>query len=570
MSITIRKRWIEPTLLPAKQRNRFPHLHEVVVQILYNRKICKPEDVQAFMAPDAPLYDPFRLKGMDIVVKRIAQAIRNGERIAVYGDFDADGVTSTALLTQTLGALGATVAPYIPDRVDEGYGLNVHALEKLADRGANLVVTVDCGIRSRNEVAYGNHLGLDIIVTDHHSVGSELPPAVAVLNPKQPGCTYPFKELAGVGIAFKLAQALLKTVSPSTRGAPPLRQEHLLDLVALGTVADVVPLKDENRSLVQRGLAQLKSPWRRGIRALMEKARIKPEYVNSTAIGFMLGPRINAAGRLQSAMLAYYLLMTRDQERAAHYAGQLDRLNQERQRLTLQATKRARSQVIDENGRVPYLLFAASPDFTAGIVGLIAGRLTEEFYRPAVVVEQGNKESRASCRSISEFHMTHALDECADLLVRHGGHAAAAGFTVHNKNLAALQDRLQATARQKLAETDLAPRLEIDAELTLGPDLYDLYVELERLQPFGKANPAPIFLSRGLRVERQQAVGSESQHLRLAVSDGGAWWNAIVFRRGQEAGQLPPHIDLAYQLDLNEWNGQKRLQLIVQDWRPAS
>lgn len=555
--------------MPPGHRDRFPQFHGVVVQILYNRDIREPEQVQSFLNQDRPLHDPFLLKGMDVAVARIVQAVERGERVAVYGDFDADGVTSTALLTQTLRALGTTVAPYIPDRVDEGYGLNTDALERLAQRGARLVITVDCGIRSAVEVAYGNRLGLDMIVTDHHSVGPRLPPALAVINPKQPGCAYPFKELAGVGVAFKLAQALLQTLPPSII-KHSLNKRHLLDLVALGTVSDVVPLLGENRSLVQRGLAQLSKPGRKGLLALMEKAGVRPERVNSTAIGFILGPRINAAGRLHSAMLAYYLLMTGDQEKAVHYADQLDHLNQERQRLTLEATELARSQVVDESGRVPHLLFVASSGFKAGIVGLVASRLMDEFYRPAVVIEWGEGESRASCRSIPEFHITQALDECADLLVRHGGHAAAAGFTARNENLPALQERLQSLARQALSAVDLVPCLQIDAELILGAELYDLYDQIALLQPFGEGNPEPVFLSRGLQVGSRQAVGQEGQHLRLAVSDGQVWWDAIAFRRGPETEQLPDRIDLAYQLDMNEWNGQKRMQLIVQDWRPAS
>jgi len=570
LSTTAPKRWIIAPPVTPDHLARFPNISPLVVQVLYNRNVREPEKVQAFLAQEAPLHDPFRLKGMDAAVERIARAIQDGERIAVYGDFDADGVTATALLTQTLQALGATVAPYIPDRVDEGYGLNTDALDRLAARGANLIVTVDCGIRSSNEVAHGNRLGLDIIVTDHHSVGPELPPALAVINPKQPGSKYPFKGLAGVGIAFKLAQALLKRMAPSVGNSPSLREKDLFDLVALGTVADVVPLIDENRSLVQRGLRQLNVPRRKGLQALMGSAGIKPGRVNSTAIGFMLGPRINAAGRLQSAMLAYFLLMTRHQDKASRYADQLTQLNRERQRLTLEATEHARTQILDEAGHVPHLLFATSPDFKSGIVGLVASRLKDEFYRPSVVAERGQKVSRASCRSIPEFHITRALDECADLLVRHGGHKMAAGFTVRNENLSALEERLQAIAGQKLAEADLIPRLQIDAELTLGPDLYDRYEQLALLQPFGEANPEPVFLSRGLRVGRRQAIGSDGQHLKFTVSGGKAWWDAIAFRRGKEADELPERIDLAYHLDMNEWNGRKRLQLVVQDWRPAS
>jgi len=563
-------RWTVARPAPTDFLARFPDISPIVVQVLYNRNIREPDQVRAFMAGEMSLYDPFRLKGMSTAVERIGQAIEDGERIAVYGDFDADGVTSTALLTQTLRALGASVAPYIPDRVDEGYGLNTDALSNLASRGASLIVTVDCGIRSGDEVTYGNHLGLDIVITDHHSVGPNFPPALAVINPKQPGCKYPFKGLAGVGVAFKLAQALLKSAPLVTDNRTSLHEEHLLDLVALGTVADVVPLVDENRSLVQRGLVQLNTPRRKGIQALMDRAGVKPGYVNSTAIGFMLGPRINAAGRLHTAMLAYNLLMTRDPTRASSYADELHQLNQERQRLTLEATEHARAQVVDEAGNVPHLLLAASPDFKSGIVGLVASRLTEEFYRPSVVLERGEDESRASCRSIPEFHITRALDECANLLIRHGGHAAAAGFAVRNENLPALQERLQAIARRELEESELIPKLEIDAELTLGPDLYSLYDQLDRLQPFGESNPAPTFVSQGLRVGRWQAIGSDGQHLKLAVSDGQSWWDAIAFHRGGEANELPDQIDLAYQLDMNEWNGQKRLQLVVQDWRPAS
>ncbi|MFZ5916983.1 MAG: single-stranded-DNA-specific exonuclease RecJ [Chloroflexota bacterium] len=569
MSAVMPKRWLDPPLMPDAYCQRFPHLHPIVLQILYNRQLREPETVQAFLAADAPLHDPFLMSGMAVAVERIERAIRRGERIAVYGDFDADGITATALLTQTLTALGATAAPYIPDRIDEGYGLNTDALENLAAREVKLVVTTDCGIRSAQEVAHGNQLGLDLILTDHHSVGPELPPALAVINPKQPGCDYPFKGLAGVGIAFKLAQALMATVKKPGR-LTPLRQEHLLDLVALGTVADIVPLTDENRTLVRRGLVELNAPRRKGIQALTALAGVKAGQITSTTIGFVLGPRLNAAGRLQDAMQAYYLLLTKDPDRAKEYAGALDHLNQKRQHLTQTASELARTQVLDDSGQAPYLLFAGSPDFHPGIVGLVASRLTDEFYRPSIVLEYGESESRGSCRSIAEFHITRALDECADLLERHGGHAMAAGFTVRNENLPALQERLLAIASQQLAGEELTPRLQIDAELTLGPDLYQLYEQLEQLQPFGEANPMPLLVSRGLRVRQAQAIGAEGQHLKLRVSDGRALWDGVAFRRGQEVDNLPTQIDLAYHLDMNEWNGEKRPQLIVQDWQPSS
>jgi single-stranded-DNA-specific exonuclease len=537
-----------------------------VLQILHNRDIRQPEQVRAFLDRRADLHDPFLLAGMEVAVERIARAIRHKELIAVYGDFDADGVTATALLTQTLNALDAKVGPYIPNRFKEGYGLNTAALDSLADRGVGLVVTVDCGIRSQEEVAHGNRRGLDTIVTDHHSVGAELPPALTVINPKRPDCAYPFTQLAGVGVAFKLAQALLGELDHNSS----LREEKILDLVALGTVADIVPLRGENRTLVLRGLAQLGAPWRKGLQALMERARVKPEQINSTTIGFVLGPRINAAGRLQDAMLAWHLLMTGDQAKAEKYADRLHQLNQKRQRMTQETTERAEAQVLGESGEVPPLLFAKAPDFHPGIVGLVASRLSERFYRPSIVLELGGETSRASCRSIPEFHITHALDECADLLVRYGGHAAAAGFSVRNEDLPALEERLQRLTRERLAEAELIPKLHLDTELTLGRELYELYEALETLQPFGEGNPQPLFVTRGVRVKNPQAIGNEGSHLKFAAHDGRAWWDAVAFRRGDKVDRLPPRVDLAYHLDMNEWNGNRRLQLIVRDWRPAS
>ena len=559
---------------------RFSPLPELVVQLLWSRGVRAPDEVEAFLAGVARVDNPFRMAGMNEAVERIRRAIRTGERIAVYGDFDADGVTATALMVQTLSALGAFVRPYIPHRVDEGYGLNNSALSELARDGQRLIITVDCGIRAVDEVAFANRLGLDVIVTDHHSVGAVLPPALACINPKRADCDYPFKGLAGVGLAYKLAQGLLRTQqqAPIRRDLTvDLDEADLLDLVALGTVADLAPLLDENRALVQRGLERINQPQRPGLKALIKKTGLTEGQITSSSIGYILGPRINAAGRLESAMLAYDLLQTDDVVKADRLAAELDQLNVRRQHLTAQSVEAAQSQ-IEADGTNDLLYMVASQEFPSGIVGLVAGRLVEQYYRPSLVVELGDRQSRGSARSIAEFDITKALDKCAaaGLLVRHGGHAAAAGFTVENKKLPALKAALQEIAAEELSDKDLQPSLTIDAKLNLGDADFATMGLLQQLEPTGYANPQPLFLSRRLQVRDARKVGADGAHLKLVVSDPEAGprreaaWDAIAFRQGHWYGKLPRVIDLAYKLEENHWNGNKRLQLVVEDLRPAS
>jgi len=574
------KRWIVHPAAPASHFARLSHVAPLIVQLLWNRGIDDATKVEAFLKGETTLDNPFRIKGMNEAVDRIRRAIRQGERIAVYGDFDADGVTATALLVQALSALGAFVRPYIPHRVDEGYGLNNNALAELARDGHQLVITVDCGIRSVDEVAFANRLGLDVIVTDHHSIGPELPPALAAINPKRQDCPYPFKGLAGVGLAFKLAQALLRThrQTPIRPGlVVDLSEEELLDLVALGTVADLAPLLDENRTLVQRGLAQLNRTQRPGLQAMMGVAGAAPGQVTATTVGFALGPRLNAAGRLDSAMISYELLLTDDVFKASQLASQLNSLNARRQQVTAEAFEQAQAQ-IEANGSDGYLHIAASEHFLAGIVGLVAGRLVEQYYRPAVVMELGQQQSRGSARSIDQFDITAALDRCAaeGLLVRHGGHAAAAGLTVENRKLPALTARLSEIAAEQLAEKDLRPPLLIDQEIALGDVDYAVLGLLQEMEPTGYANPLPRLLSRKLQVRDARKVGADGAHLKLTVSDpaagsrSGQSWDAIAFRQGHWYGNLPRSVDLVYSLEENVWNGNRRLQLVVEDLRPAA
>jgi single-stranded-DNA-specific exonuclease len=561
------KRWQVASPVTAEHLARFPDLQPLVVQVLHNRKIRDPGEARDFLQGQIPGHSPFELKGMYRAVDRLSEAVRSGESIAVYGDFDTDGVTATALLVQTLSAMGAQVRPYIPNRVDEGYGLNIEALRELYRQGVRLVVTVDCGIRSIDEVEQASR-GLDLIVTDHHTVGDELPPALAVINPKQHGCIYPFKLLSGVGVAYKLAQGLL-LAQKRMNGTPKLAAEDLLDLVALGTVADLVPLLGENRELVRRGLEKLQESPRPGVEALMADAGLRRGSVDATAIGFRLGPRLNAAGRIDTAMLAYNLLTSTNILETRELAGQLGRLNQHRQELTEKTVAEAETQ-LQAGDPDACLYLVASKEFLPGIVGLAASRLTEAYYRPSVVVEVGPEESRGSCRSIPEFHITKALDKCKDLLVRYGGHKAAAGFTIETGKLDTLRTRLQAIAAEELSEVELQPALQIDLELPLEEVSWATHGLLEMLEPTGVDNPQPVLSSPDVEVREKRAIGDD-KHLKLVLRDGrDTAWDAIWFRQGHLLDEVPGHVDVAYTLDANEWNRSRRLQLHVQDLRPAA
>jgi single-stranded-DNA-specific exonuclease len=506
---------------------------------------------------------------MDRAVSHVREAIRAGVPIVVYGDFDADGITATALLVLTLRSLGGETYPYIPHRVDEGYGLNRPALTELARKGARLVITVDCGIRSPEEVAHARRLGMDVIITDHHTLGPRVPEAVAVLNPRRPDCPYPYEHLTGVGLAYKLAQALLRANRQvPLAGSAPLEEEDLLDLVALGTVADLAPLTGENRALVIRGLERLNTAPRPGLDALMRLTGVHQGQVSATTIGYVLAPRLNAAGRIAHAKIAYQLLTAQYPGEAEHLARQLDELNRQRQQLTAEALEKARAAVLAEGIDRP-LLFVADPSFPPGVVGLVASRLAEEFYRPAVVVEQGVEESRGSARSIPEFHITQALDRCTDLLLRYGGHRAAAGFTVRTADLPELKARLTDLAEEALRDVDLTPTLEVDAEVPLREMNGQVWKALQDLRPFGEGNPEPLFASRHVRVRHQRAVGSDGAHLKLLLSDGNTVWDGIAFRQGDWADHLPDYVDIAYHLQVNEFRGERRLQLNIQDVRPV-
>ena len=564
-------KWVVAAPAPPETRQRLSHLHPVLVQVLTNRGLTDVAQVQAFLdGRYLASTDPFLLADMDKAVERIRRAIESDEGIVVYGDFDADGVTSTVLLTQALRGLGLErrrVQPYIPHRVDEGYGLNFEAMDKIKELGADLIITVDCGIRSVAEIAYANELGLDTIITDHHSLGPRLPEAYAVINPKRPDSAYPETMLAGVGIAYKLAEALYSTMPERAQ----VDVRSFLDLVAMGTVADLAPLLGENRRLVIDGLAVLNQLQRPGLKELAAVAGLKPGTITAESIGFGFGPRLNAAGRLEHAYTAAKLLAVNNDYAARELAQELNDLNRRRRTMTAEMGDRAETLV---NTGDP-ILIVADESFASGVVGLVASRLAEKNYRPAIILEKGPDESRGSCRSIPEFHITAALDETADLLVRHGGHAQAAGFTVRNENLEPFIARMMAIASEQLDGRDLLPTLAIDAEIELDEVDWALHETLALLEPTGMENPTPVFLSRNVEVMSHRAVGQGGDHLQLRLSsvNGGQAHQllpGIAFRQGAWANHLPQYVDIVYTIGVNDYNGRRTLQLLIQDFRPAS
>ena len=570
----MQKEWVAAPPAPQSWLDECRDLHPVLAQILFNRGFDNPADAQRFLYEKDLSEDPYDMKDMEKAVARISQAIAAGESMAVYGDFDADGVTAAALMMQVLQALGGQADVYFPDREKEGYGLNTPALLSLAEQGHRLIITVDCGIRSVDEVRDARQAGLDMIVTDHHTIGPEMPPALAVINPQQADCKGS-EALAGVGVAFMLAKALLLHQWRTDRAGYPegLRQSDLLDLVAIGTVADVVPMDDSlNRRLVAHGLNTINEMRRPGIKALAAIAGLNPGQIKASHIGFVLGPRINAAGRLADARIAYNLLTAASIDEARAYAQTLDdaqklhQINRKRQELTHQAEAAIREQVNDVEG-LP-LIFAGDENFHPGIVGLVASRLVEEYYRPAIIFQRDDEQSRASCRSIPEFNIAHALDECADLLIRHGGHAMAAGFTVDNRNIDVLHERLTQFAAATFDGQNLRPTLRIDHELDLDDLSADLVESMEILEPTGQKNPAAIFMSQGLKVSDCRTVGKEGKHLKLKFGrHGKAPIDAIGFGLGDWAKKRPQLIDAAYHLEINEWNGNRRLQMRLLDIR---
>ena len=537
----------------------------LVAALLIARGHDTSDKASSFLNPSHNhLHEPFLLKGMREAVDRIQTAIARGEKIMIWGDYDVDGTTGTVLLRKMLRLLGSESTFHVPNRFTEGYGINIPALEEAHKDGVSLVISVDTGTTSVKEVEFANSIGLDVIITDHHlpKTGESLPAAVAIVNPNQPGCPYPDKHLAGVGVAFKLAHALLRE-----KGL-----EHevpgFLKIAALGTVADIMDLTGENRAIVALGLIDLPKTDSYGLKALMEVADCRSD-MTSYHIGFRIGPRINAAGRMDVAKHVIELFEEQDLGKARELAALLDSRNRERQKMQQTITELALSETKNHDGK--HFVVVAGEGWHQGVIGLAASRIAEKLYRPTIVLSLKDGFGHGSARSIAGFHLLNALESCGEIFEKFGGHAAAAGMTIKEENISELRKRLNEHAAATLTPEQLIPELQIDAVVTsetLGLDMVEV---LSAFEPFGAGNPKPVFVTRGL-ILRDEPFVMKDKHLKLKLTDGGGksfeavWWDGVERSKGQT---LKPNsrIELAYVAEANSWQGNTRLQLVVEDLR---
>ena len=578
---------------PQSFFDQFPELPRAAASLLYHRGLRTQETIDEFLHPEYSehVHDPFLFRDMNRAVARLNQAMKNGEKIVIYGDYDADGVSAAVILASLFRALGYDLfESYLPHRDTEGYGLNAPAIEKLAGGGAKVLITCDCGISNRAEVTLANKLGLDVIITDHPSIPAELPPAYAVIHPKVPGETYPDQTLSGGGVAFKLAQGILreheKTHERLGRGERhEAFEKWLLDLVAISSVADMVPLTGESRTLTKYGLIVLNKTKRIGLQKLLLEAKLMDEetgamkrVLDADTIGFHIAPRINAAGRMNHANVAYNLLITENPIEAINLAFELNQNNLERQRLTEEYVAEAREQ-LERAGKDSPVLFVHSARWPTGVVGLIAGRIKEIYSKPTIAMTQKGHELMGSGRSIDGFNMIAALQEMPGYFNKFGGHPMACGFTLASpEKLENFKSELNKLFAVKTKDLDTTQSLIVDAALALEDVDWDLYGTLDAFKPFGQANPRPRYVAERLKVIRLEPVGKQSRHLRFQLAgpsrkvrkaigwnlcggDGGTDWSKAL-----KPGDF---IDIVFEVDVNEWNGNRELQLTVADLRPS-
>jgi len=536
-------------------------LPSLIAQLLYNRGV-KAEAVTSFLAADQGLQgNPFLLPDIAQAVSRVYQAALRREKVAVYGDFDVDGVTATVILMEGLSWLGVEAVPYIPDRVSEGHGLKAAALQQLRAQGAKLVITADCGVTDVEEAKQANQMGMDMIITDHHVPLQSLPQAVAVVNPKRKDSAYPFSDLAGAGVVFKFLQALLHK---------DRREKELvrfLDLVALATVTDLVSLVGENRYFVREGLKELNRSSRVGIQEMIKLAGLKPGEIGVEDISWVLGPRLNAASRMDSASTSYQLLTTKSLDEARALALELEQKNSQRQKLTSEVLSRIKEKLAAKL-HLP-LLIESDESYPIGVLGLVASKLVDEFYKPAVIINLGPELCQGSCRSIAEFDIASALGECHDLLVAFGGHPLAAGFTVKRQDLPQLEHKLVELAARKLSHLELRPQIPIDAEVPLSAFGGETFSLIEKLAPFGCGNRQPTFLTRRVEVVECRSFGNQGEWVRLKLRQGNVIWQAVDFESGKKPDEIPPSIDVVYNIEKTRWNGEEVLSLRLLDSAPA-
>lgn len=557
------KRWIWPEQeRPDPQLVRQANLDPALARLLVNRGITDPREARAFLCPTTEnLHNPWQMLDLDKAVARITKAIEKGEKIIIHGDYDADGITATVIMVEAIRALGGTVAYFLPSRFDEGYGLHSSSLEQFKGAGADLVITVDCGINAAAEADYAASIGLELIITDHHQPLEHPARALAVVNPRQENCPYPFKELSGAGIAYKLASALYENAKLSS-------PENLLDLAALGTAADVVPLLGENRILVAAGLEVLRRLERTGFKALTQAVNLDPARLNSYALSFILAPAINAAGRMGAAEPAARLLLTEKTAEADELAASLHQANQERRRTEQQILREAEAEAAIMLAQKEHpILTLAGEGWHHGVIGIVASRLVERFNRPVALIALEGEEGRGSARSVEGFNITSALAEAEELLVRFGGHEQAAGFTVSADKVEALRDALNSSVAVGNLQADRLPRLKIESELAEADFNPALASGLEQLQPFGTANPAPLLGSRAWALQNWRLVGSDQRHLKLTFQKESSTIEPIFFSAAEHASKLEKgrKLDIAFRLKKSNYRGGEGVDIELVD-----
>lgn len=539
------------------------NIPEIIARAMINRGIDTVSKVRVFMDTDLrSMHDPYLLKGMKSAVEKILKAIENKDKICVYGDYDVDGITATAVMIRTLKRLGADAVYYIPNRIEEGYGLGNNSMDIIKELEVSLIITVDCGIRSNEVVDYAQAIGMEVIITDHHECEGELPKAYSILNPHQPDCGYPYKGLAGVGVAFKLASALL-----SQKGIGDYAEE-LLDIVSIGTIADVVPLLDENRIIVKNGLGRIRKTANKGIKALLTVCGLNDKELNTYNVAFMLAPRINAAGRIADATECVELLLTDDEDKAVEIAERLDSDNRERQKIETDILKCAIA-IIEETldtdkNRV---LVLSNDNWHVGVIGIVASRLVDRYYLPAFVISQDGELGKGSARSIPGFNIFEAMSKHSGIFEKYGGHEMAAGFTILTERIDELRDCMNKEAEKIMGMDKPIPEVFVDYKLMPTDITLDTVRQLKLMEPFGTGNTSPVFVYRDLMVTSSRAVGNESKHLSLMVNDGINEIKCIAYNFGsmQKLLSFGSKIDIICTVENNIWNGMENVQLNIKD-----
>lgn len=564
--MSVKKLWInrDININEAKSLAKSAGISIFLAKIFLSRGIKDSDYIKSFLNPElSSLYDPYLLKDMDKAVNRIIQAIELSQKILIFGDYDVDGITSTSILYDFLSSISPNVDYYIPNRINDGYGLSIPTIDRLLARNPELIITVDCGITALDEVKYLSDKNIDIIITDHHELSKEIPAAYAVVNPCRNDCTYPFERLAGVGVVFKLIDALSQRLGQ--------HNAHLkyLDLVAVGTIADVVPLIDENRIIVKHGLKSIPNTDNIGLKALLAETNLIGRPITSWSIGFVIAPKINAAGRIDNAEAAVKLFTTKDEFEAKSIALELIKKNKYRQELEAEIYTQV-VDIIEANPRykIEKILVVSGENWHSGIIGIVASKICEKYYKPCILINNENGVGKASARSIEGFNIFNAILHCNLLLTKYGGHELAAGLSIPMQNVEEFTKKINAYADQVLTEPDMTRKINIDLEIIENDLSKKNLQDIEKLAPFGSYNNVPLFLFKNLTIKEIKAM-SENQHLKLILDKNFFLTEAIGFNMGDRLNELLPGeiIDIICLLEINRWNNTEKLQLKLKDFK---